>query len=236
MLHIAVLDDDKPQLTYISNCLKDILKDEPCEIRTYQSMDSFWMEEQLDKIDLLLLDIELGNSNGIQEAEKLKQSYPYICIIFISAYIKYAPMVYDVEHIYFVLKEQIQLRLPKAIEAALAYMKERKNSSLTIKWKNRLILIAQRDILYIERRRRKCSIITTKQEYDTYVPLSEIEASLHNEYFIRVHYSYIVHMDYVQLYARDHVVLKDGTEIPVSRSYEKKVKEMILKKLDGSFV
>ncbi len=61
--------------------------------------------------------------------------------------------------------------------------------------------------------------------------LKEIETSLDPDIFIRVHKSYVVNLEFIKrFHTKDHIiVLKDGTEIPVSQ----RRKPNVIKQLRG---
>jgi two-component SAPR family response regulator len=60
----------------------------------------------------------MGTYNGIDFASKINQIAPSCIIIFISNYLNYATEVYDVAHVYFILKSELNERLPRALEKA----------------------------------------------------------------------------------------------------------------------
>ena len=54
--------------------------------------------------------------------------------------------------------------------------------------------------------------------------------------FIRIHHSFIINFDYIRSFSRDKIIMKNGKELPVSRSYEKTAKEKIYHLMDESMV
>lgn len=71
---------------------------------------------------LLFLDIRLGKINkeinGIDLAKKITIEAPFCQIIFLTGYVDFAPYVYEADHLYFVLKTQLDTMMPKALEKA----------------------------------------------------------------------------------------------------------------------
>ena len=234
MIYFAIVDDDPVYVVELQAYCKKLLEKYVYEMRVYSSYEALKKDKKyLKEVDVLISDIELEEENGISEAKKLKEEYPNICILFISSYIKYAPMVYDVDHLYFVLKDQLRLRLAKALQAALRFVDSQKNDMLTIKWKGQFDVVPVKDILMIERQNRKTRIVTKEKDYFTYVPFQEIVDELSQDDFIRIHFSYLVQLRYVKHFERDHVILKNEEYVPISRTYEKKAKDLFLKYLSS---
>lgn len=237
MLNIAILEDNVTQLKYYDLLIQDYLKSEIVSIHTFHNPETLLFEtELLQSLDIIILDIHFEKDNGIRIAKELTDLYPQIEIIFISAYIEYAPQVYDVNHVYFVLKQQLEYRLPKALNSAIAHIRDNKNSYIHIHWKNSIFKVPLKDVLYIERDLRKCKFITVQHTYDMYIKMEQVEQMITKHNFIRIHHSYIVNLDQVKEFHRNHFIMMNGASLSISRSYEKKVKEAILKELDTSIV
>ena len=234
MIYVAIVDDNSTYLEDMEHRCKECLKNITNTIHAYSSYDELKNDEEyLNSLDILISDIELGEKNGIEEAKQIKEQRKNLCVLFVSSYIKYAPMVYDVEHLYFVLKDQLDLRFDKAMAAAVRYVKSIKNKTLSVKWKGKVECIPIEEIVLVERQNRKTRIATTNSEYFTYTPYQEIIDSLKKEEFIRIHYSYFINLHFVKHFERDHVIVRNDEFVPVSRSYEKEAKESFLKYLSS---
>lgn len=234
MIYVAIVDDNKNYLEDMERRCQESLKDLSHTIRTYASYAELQNDEEyLADLDILISDIELEDKNGIEEAKKIKEIKKNLCVLFVSSYIKYAPMVYDVEHLYFVLKDQLDLRFDKAMQAAIRFVRSIKNKTLSVKWKGKVECIPIEDIILVERQNRKTRIVTLKSECFTYTPYQQIVDALKKEEFIRIHYSYFINLHFVKHFERDHVILRNDEFVPVSRSYEKEAKEAFLKYLSS---
>lgn len=51
-----------------------------------------------------VLDIRMAGMDGIELAKRLNALVPGCAVIFLTAYLSYAPDVYETRHVYFVLK------------------------------------------------------------------------------------------------------------------------------------
>ena len=234
MIYFAIIDDDPVYIEDIRCRCEKCLQTKVYEIRTYGSYAELMQDEEYVKnLNILISDIELKAENGIQAARKLKEKYEDICVLFISSYIKYAPLAYDVEHLYFVLKDQMDLRFDKAVNAAIKFVESKKDEFLQVKWKGKIDWIPIKDIIMIERQNRKTRIVTEQKDYFTYVSFKKILESLDQDDFIRVHFSYVIQLHFVKHFERDHVILKNDEYVPISRTYEKEAKDIFLRYLSS---
>ncbi len=95
-----------------------------------------------------------------------------------------------------------------------------------VKSKDERTFIPYRDICYFEAREKKVFACTLHEEYGFYASLEEMSDSLPEE-FIRCHRSFLVNSSKIKkvIGSRNMIELKDGLEVPVSRSYKTKFRE-----------
>lgn len=86
-------------------------------------------------------------------------------------------------------------------------------------------LIPLEEISYIESYNHKITIHTKGDEIEYYARLSDLEMELFGQFF-RIHKGYLVNFDHVKEYGKSKVILKDGTNLPISKyKYAEFVKE-----------
>jgi DNA-binding LytR/AlgR family response regulator len=163
----------------------------------------------------------MGIYNGIDFANKINQIAPACIIIFISNYLNYATDVYEVSHVYFVLKSDANEKLPKALEKAFKVYNDRITKSLLIRFQNTEYRIFFADITYIEALGRYLYIHDSNQSYKCIQSMKHILTELSSS-FTRCHNSYLVNMKYIHSINRTNCVLSNGVSIPISQTYSKK--------------
>ena len=103
MYHIVICDDEPIFLTQISEMISDILASmgESCEIRKYTSISELknTLQNTPKSCDILILDIMLGENNGISFAECLRDTRNQIPVIFISSSKEFVFDAYSAEPI-----------------------------------------------------------------------------------------------------------------------------------------
>ena len=115
-------------------------------------------------------------------------------------------------------------------EAALVYVKKISNSEesfLMIENKDGRQPVSYRAITFFESREKKIFANTSKKEYAFYDTLDNLKQRL-PEGFVRCHRSFIVAKSRIKsiFISRGIIVLDDGSELPLSRSYKSYFKEL----------
>lgn len=99
---------------------------------------------------------------------------------------------------------------------------------LLLELKGREIVLECKEILYMERDKRKTFVACADQE--TVVVSEKLESLLQrldSNAFSRCHNSFVVNLRYVREYRRNSILLENGTEIPVSRKYTQAVRQQL---------
>ena len=104
----------------------------------------------------------------------------------------------------------------------------RKEQELIWEFRGKLIHLCEQEIYYIHLEDRIIYAHTRTQFYPIGSRISDVEAHLKELPFIRTHYSYLVHMRYMQMLSKDEVVMRNGVHLPVSKNRKKLVHDTVL--------
>lgn len=170
-------------------------------------------------VDLIFLDINLGELSGIQllESTKVKSK-----IIITTAYHEYALKGHELNVMDYLLKPFSFERFLQAVDR----MQLCGNQSITrknfifIKTENRLEKVNLSEILFIEGMRDYRRIHTTKTKIMTLQTFTELEAVIPSEVICRVHKSYMVAIDKIEMIQQEEIKI-GNTLIPISETYKK---------------
>jgi two-component system LytT family response regulator len=184
--------------------------------------------------DILFLDIKMPEFSGIEVLQK-RAVTPLPAIIFTTAYDEYALPAFDFEAVDYLLKPFEKERFDKALKKAILYVDVVKNrpagypTQLTVKTGNKTELVATSEILYFQAEGAYVQVVTANKFFLITEPLYELESRLDPKQFIRIHRSVIVNIYYIKsihsLLNGDHqLILKNGKELRVSRTYREKIK------------
>ena len=192
------------------------------------------------KPNLLFLDIRMPGLDGLDVATELYRKFNG-SVIFVTAHDAHALEAFDLNALDYLLKPFTSVRLAQALQR----VRERTSLSPTLKTlesllegvrgrearyiaripanrNGRIHLLGVNSIERIEAMGNYAQIYSGKANYDIRETLASLEKKLDPEQFVRIHRSMIINLDYVaevQTWFRGghQVVLKDGTEVRLSR-------------------
>ena len=189
-----------------------------------------------EKIDLIFLDIQMPQINGLQFINALADPP---MIILVTAYQKYALEGYDLNVIDYLLKPVSFERFVKACNKAqeLHALKHKDDSKETIdhffvnvEYASVKVLISE--ILYIEALKDyiKIYVSTSTRPVITKVSIKSIEEKLPSKLFARIHKSFIISVEKVKSIKRDFVCIGEK-DIPIGEVYKENVDKILRSKL-----
>jgi DNA-binding LytR/AlgR family response regulator len=230
---IAILDDSKNLSDALKKQIATVLPDFSVPVYAYKDTGDFmnFLRNQQSNWGIILLDIVLEETDGINLAIRLKQQCSFWKIIFITGYTKYLSDIFRANPDGLLYKPISDHHLKNAILSVSDQIEESEKKCISVNSvKSGSVRINEGEILYLESEQRIIHIHTRDKIIDTYAKLDEFH-SLLPEYFIRCHKSYIVNLYDATKLSENGLTLSDNTVIPVSRSRKKQVKEAFFKHL-----
>lgn len=176
--------------------------------------------------DVYFLDVQMddGTDDGIRTARELRRRGDQGLIVYVTSYLDYVQMGYEVRAFRYLLKSQLQDRLSQVLRDV---RQELSGHEFLFRAGGESVRIDRRRILYLESRLRMLRLVTERGEHSFYASLEDAQRQL-GEGFLRCHKSFLVNLEKVERFSREQIVLEDGTHIPVSRSYGKDVRQRLL--------
>ena len=228
MLHMVICDDDKSITAHIKDLVDRKYKkqiDTICLHSAGQLMDQI----KSCPVDMVILDIALGEDDGITLAKELGQSYPDIKVILLSGYAQLASNVFDADPVYFLSKPIKDDKMYAAINKSIELLDNQTVSTITVSAiGGKVYRISVDEILYMETGYRSCKIFLEDGScVETGSKLSDMMAHM-PEYFIFTHQSFACNLNKIKSFSKEEGInLITGHNVPVSRRHYKKVKEVI---------
>lgn len=191
----------------------------------------------VEKVDVLFLDIQMPDVNGIELARIIDN---HTRIIFTTAFSEYALEGYKVNAIDYLLKPFSFSEFLAAAKKALNWfeMTESKSNSesvqenvgIFVKSEYRLLHVLYDDMLYIEGLKDYVKIYTESslKPILSLMSLKSLEEELPSERFIRVHRSYIIHLNKISSVDKNRIII-GKKQIPVGETYRKQFLSAIRK-------
>lgn len=226
---IAVIDDSSVDTEYVAVLVTRWAQSagHTPVISTFPSAEAFLFQyEDEQNFDILLLDIEMGQLNGVDLAKKVRQGNATVQIVFITGYPDFMAEGYEVSALHYLMKPVSPEKLCEVLDrAAVNLAKVEKRLCVTYDRRTDFVPLSQ--ILYVEAQRQWVLIHTFGENYRMKKSLAETGSEL-DEYFFKCQRSYLVNLCHVTQIKSSSVVLKNGEEVPISRGMAEKIgKEMI---------
>ena len=231
MIKIAICDDEKYMVDDIGIRIMDYFNDdkelfELFEFSNGSDFLSFYNEE--GKTDIIFMDIEVGDDNGIEIISKIREIDENVIVIFVTShpsFIKYSFMVKAFQYIH---KPIDQLFFNDEFDRAVNDYNKR-FVKITMRFNGKDTYLNIRDITHIESINKKTIFYFNDGiTQESPITLSNILIKFKDYEFVQIHKSYIVNLAKVESKSMTAVYLGTNIEIPISRKY----KDDFLKRLN----
>jgi DNA-binding LytR/AlgR family response regulator len=187
-----------------------------------------------NKIDILFLDIEMPEENGISFLQSLQQKP---ITIFTTAFLNYSLEGFELGVMDYLVKPVRKERFELAVNRAIEFLQllelksgiEKENpaqSQLLIKTGNKKITVNRNTITHVQALKDYCIIYCGEKKYVVRSTMKEMEELLGNAGFLRVHKSFIVSKGKIRLLSSSGIEFNQF-EIPVGRKYKTAVEEYV---------
>lgn len=188
-----------------------------------------------NNVDLIFLDIKMPGITGIDLLKTLGNRPK---VIFTTAFAEYAIDGFELDAIDYLLKPFDFPRFLKAVNKAFTSLPIEKTSILTIhpsqddflfvKDGRDLVKVQLNDILYIKGQKDYVMFITKNRKIMSLMNMRDLEQDLVQKAFVRIHQSYIINTQHIEVVANDKVRI-NSEYLPVSQTYRLRFREFLEK-------
>ena len=243
-LNILVVDDERPSR---NKTIRFIKKHRPDAVIA-EAQDGIEAIEKIKflKPDLIFLDIQMPGMNGFDVIQHMGMiNIPPI--VFITAFDEYAVQAFEVQAVDYLLKpfdfKRFQIAFNKALDSSyqkekiketinlLLEHKDKKQDHLTrilVKKDERITIVNTDEIHFIKSQGKYAEIHTQDHCHLIRRSLQSLQDQLDSKIFFRIHRSSIVNINFIKelqvwFHGDYNVILKDGTELRLSRRYSQEI-------------
>lgn len=231
MIRIAICDDDEKSVLLLERMAKQSMQmcGIGCEISTYAQSRNLLCDIFDDGFffDLLILDIEMPDITGMEIAEKIKPALPNVKIIFVTSHVEYAIDAFELSIFRYVPKSNLEKKLTAAIIDAAKLIHLEAGQEYIIQTRSHLEKIPYKEIFYIQRDGKNASIHSSYGVSKVRKSLQQVYEELNTPEFIFIDRGCIVNIIQIMKINLGSAVLKNGQQLPVSRSHLQEVKRQI---------
>ena len=200
MLKAMIVDDEAPARSELR-----FLLDEVGQVEVVAEAAS--VREAIEKMkeypcDVIFLDINMPEANGLQLAEALQHLKFPPAVVFVTAYSEFALEAFKVNAIDYLVKPVETDRLAQAIarvrDSVALHMQAQKSERISVEKGGKKILIAIEKIRLVMARDDYAYLQTDTDRYFSTVSLAQLEKRLEGHGFFRVHRGYLVNLAMVE--------------------------------------
>ncbi len=230
-LNIAVCDDEEVICSQLEELLQKLLvkMEMDYNIDIYNDGTTLCSAFSEKNYNLIFLDIEMPEKNGIEVAEYIHDELNDVNtkIVFISSKDGYFRQLLNTQLLGFIDKPIDKIRVEDIVNKFMKYYKQQ-NTIFTYSKKNEYINVYMSDIICFERCRKKISIETKRGTDEFYGVMDDIYSLVKGNRFLFIHKSVIVNYDYVERIEYEKVVMQDGRIYSISQSRRKDIRDKVL--------
>lgn len=229
-MRISICDDEDFFLDEIYRDIKQILKELNfnCSINLYHTGKDFLEAYSKNpEVDIVFMDILMGEENGYFIATKIREINQKIKIIFLTSVSKYAIKGYEIGVSRYLLKPISFQKLKAVLIKTIEEIRKSNNEYIIETNDNGIYKIFMEDIVFIETFGRNTIIHMKNQDIISYQTMKNHLSRL-NSMFVRCHAGVIINLSYVVELRRDSIRMQFGQIVPLSKSRKNEVKEALV--------
>lgn len=175
-----------------------------------------WVEKHAGELDLVFLDIEMGELDGMETARRLRSADEGLQLVFVTGYTDYVFDGYSVGALGYLMKPPQPDRLDEVLDRGLEARLRDGDKAFLCRSGETMYRIPKKSILYFASDRRQVSCVAAARTYTFYGKLDEVERAV-GEGFVRIHQRYLVRSAAVDRLEGSQVFIGEEA-LPVSRA------------------
>ena len=215
MIKIAICDDSDTDANQLKSVCASCALPDTLEFYVYPSGQNLLAELTLRHFDIIFLDIDMPESNGIEIGKAIRQEKEHAIIIFCTSYPQYAIEAYDCEAFHYVVKPCTRDKIQNILVRAINKLRlTRKYHS--VKVQNKILKLSISEIYYVEYCQKHIIYHLADRTIETTGRFSDINNELKKYGFYQIHQGYIVNFEKVRDFKGYTAVLEDGRDVLIS--------------------
>lgn len=229
MYKIAICDDQPESIKEIQKRIANYVQKNGGSISDHSYMDAKILLEDLGDglyYDIIFMDIEMPEMNGLQVTRHIKNKCPDCLIIMVTSYQKYAIQAIEAEVFRYLVKGHLDTMFDVYLEAALKRTALNNTENYFILSARKQIKISCRDIVYCYKEPKMSVMVLKSEVIRERKSLQNLYRDLQKicDYFVMAERGYIINLYYVEKLEKNEIVLENQKNIPIGITYSEEVK------------
>lgn len=208
-MKIAICEDDAYMADTLKSFVKDFLnsKEMLFTVETFDTAEKF--NNSTETYDLLFLDYELPDSNGMEIAKQLRKTNKKTTIIFTTSFSEYVFESFEVNTFRYLVKPIIREDLENTMSAFINNFEQYAKIDIPTDG-GEVVFVSLPEIMYIESNGRYTTVRTNNTSYVSSKALATFQAEINSFKFYRTHRTFLVNMKYIAEIHGSTIILTNG--------------------------
>ena len=223
LLNIAIVEDNNADAEILESYIKSYMDQDGVEHHVERFSDaSSFLKEYKPIFDIIFMDIELPDDNGMNLAKKLRTIDDFTMIIFVTNMSQFAVNGYEVNAFDFIVKPVNYLTFAMKMNRAVRHLSRVKDMSVSIKTDTGTVFVSASKIKFVETQNHGVIYhLSDGAQIVSRDAMKNVEGVLKEESgFFKCNRCYLVNLRYVDK-VDSSVVVIDGNELLISRPRKK---------------
>lgn len=225
-LKVAIVEDSKEDMELLKKAMLRFGQEESIDVQiTWFERATSFLEYNISNFELVFMDIEIPDMNGVEAAKKMREINQDIVLIYVTNLAKYAVLGYETDASAYILKplnySSFAFKMKKIITLIISKRKEK----FILQFGNKTMVFPIRNIIYVEVMKHKLIIHAIDGDYETWkATMGQISKQLKPYGFSQCNVCYLVNLQYVNSIVDDMAIIK-GIPLKISSTKKKQFKD-----------
>ena len=223
MLNVAIVEDDEKVAATIETFLLS-KNEEEFKTTKFKNGKEF-IDNFHDEFDLIFMDIEMPEVDGLSASEKVRETNKKVPIIIVSYSPKYAVKGYNVNALGYLVKPIGKVDFDNLLEKALKTIQTNQSSFLFISIKDSIVKVDTNDVIYLEVKGHYLTFYFSNKKPPLVVRgrITDYQDMLYKYGFSRCNECYLVNLKHVtEVLSGKNLVYLNDVVLTISRSKKKR--------------
>lgn len=236
--NVAVCDDEKAALRIVSGAIVSAFEAHgaTAEVELFDRPRALLDKMASRSFDLLFLDIDMPDMNGLTLGRQLRRNNNMIDIIYIS---NREDLVFDALRVNpkgFIRKNRFLQDVPGVIDAYFASRPSEPDQTLMIRDRDQISYVSVSELMYIEGagKTQMLHLLGRREPLALHRQMQALEEELVSKGFIRIHKGYLVNYRFIRRISDTAVALTNGESLPMSRRKAQETRSLYMGLMQSS--
>lgn len=218
-MRIAICDDEKIIINEFQAIINKLYNSLDIIVDAFSNGEQLINSFQIKPYDIIFLDIELPELDGISVVKQLRKLSNNVAIVFLTGHVEYAIKGYGLNVLRYLVKPAKEKEIYEVLRYVLEKQKNEKFIWLTNRDGRHRIKIS--DIIFLEANNQNLMFYTLSGNIQIRDNINKYEKELESDGFFRVHRSYIVSLSKIKSILGNKIIVERDFKVPIARARER---------------